>query len=164
MSRKIQLKRGLKAGLPTLDAAEIGFTTDTKEVFIGTGAGNVQIKTVDALQVALSDETTALTVGTGKFSFRVPYACKFYKIPRISLGTASTSGVVTVDINKNGTSIFSTLLTIDINEKTSVTAAVPCVLTKSPTTFADDDEVTFDIDVAGTGAKGLKATLYFEQV
>ena len=81
-----------------------------------------------------------------------------YQLPRASLATASTSGIPEVDINKNGVSIFSTLLSIDANEKTSVTAATPAVL--STTTFADDDELTFDIDVAGTGAKGLKVTLY----
>lgn len=116
------------------------------------------------IQLALSDESTVITTGTGKLTFRMPYACKFTKIPRINVNTASSSGLVTVDIKKNGTTIFSTLLTIDANEKTSVTALTPCVLTTNPTTFADDDEITFDITVAGTGAKGLKATLYIEKV
>lgn len=116
------------------------------------------------LQLALSDETTVITTGNGKLTFRMPYACKFTKIPRINVNTASSSGLVTVDIKKNGTSIFSTLLTIDANEKTSVTALTPCVLTTNPTTFSDDDEITFDITVAGTGAKGLKATLFVEKV
>lgn len=116
------------------------------------------------IQLALSDETTTLTTGTGKLTFRMPYACKFTKIPRINLNTVSSSGLVTVDIKKNGTTIFSTLLTIDVSEKTSVTATTPCVLSSNPTTFADDDEITFDITVAGTGAKGLKATLFVEKV
>lgn len=116
------------------------------------------------IQLALSDETTTITTGTGKLTFRMPYACKFTKIPRINLNTVSSSGLVTVDIKKNGTTIFSTLLTIDANEKTSVTALTPCVLSSNPTTFADDDEISFDITVAGTGAKGLKATLYIEKV
>jgi hypothetical protein len=77
------------------------------------------------------------------------------------LATASTSGLPTVNIKKNGTTIFSTTLTIDANEKTSTTAATPAVL--STTTFADDDEITMDIDVAGTGAKGLKVTLYYRR-
>jgi len=111
-----------------------------------------------SMTVALSDETTAITTGTAKVTFRVPYAMTLYQLPRASLATASTSGIPEVDINKNGVSIFSTLLSIDANEKTSVTAATPAVL--STTTFADDDELTFDIDVAGTGAKGLKVTLY----
>ena len=111
-----------------------------------------------SMTIALSDETTAITTGTAKVTFRVPYAMTLYQLPRASLATASTSGIPEIDINKNGTTIFSTRLTIDANEKTSTTAATAAVL--STTTFADDDELTFDIDVAGTGAKGLKVTLY----
>lgn len=115
------------------------------------------------LGFALSDETTALTTGV-KLTYRMPFACSLTRIPRINLNTVSSSGLVTVDIKKNGTTIFSTLLTIDVSEKTSVTAVAPCVLSSNPTTFADDDEISFDITVAGTGAKGLKATLYIEKV
>jgi hypothetical protein len=48
---------------------------------------------------------------------------------------------------------LSTKLTIDANEKTSTTAATAAVISDS--TIADDAEITFDIDTAGTGAKGL---------
>jgi hypothetical protein len=61
---------------------------------------------------------------------------------------------VTVDINKNGTTILSTKLTIDVDEKTSATAAIAAVI--SDAVLAAGDEITFDVDVAGTGAKGLK--------
>jgi hypothetical protein len=62
-----------------------------------------------------------------------------------------------VDINEGGTTILSTKLTIDANEKTSTTAATAAVISDSA--LADDAEITFDIDVAGTGAKGLKVWL-----
>lgn len=108
---------------------------------------------------ALSDETTAITTGTGKLTWRAPYAFSLTST-RAQVNTASSSGLPTVNIKKNGTTIFSTKLTIDANEKTSVTAATAAVLSSSPTSIADDDEITFDIDVAGTGAKGLKCYLY----
>jgi hypothetical protein len=76
---------------------------------------------------------------------------------RASLTTASTSGAVTVDINDGGTTIISTKLTIDQDEKTSTTAATPAVISDSA--LADDAEITIDIDGAGTGAKGLKVYL-----
>jgi hypothetical protein len=109
-----------------------------------------------AIPIACSDETTAITAGTAKVTFRMPYAMTLTKV-KASLTTASTSGLVTVDVNKNGTSLFSTLLTIDANEKTSATAATAAVL--ATTALADDDEITIDIDVAGTGSKGLKVYL-----
>jgi hypothetical protein len=46
MAVKIQIRRGAKTNLPDLDEGELGFATDTKEVFIGTAtAENVQILT-----------------------------------------------------------------------------------------------------------------------
>lgn len=113
------------------------------------------------MTIALSDESSSITTGTGKITFRAPFGMTLYQIPRASLSTASTSGNPAVDINKNGVSIFSTTLTIDANEKTSVTAATPAVL--STTSISDDDEITMDIDAAGTGAKGLKVTLYYRR-
>jgi len=114
-----------------------------------------------SMTVALSDESTAITTGNAKVTIRAPFGMTLTQIPRASLSTASSSGLPTVDINVGGTSILSTTLSIDANEKTSTTAATAAVLTTSPTTISDDAEITFDVDVAGTGAKGLKVTLFF---
>jgi hypothetical protein len=127
------------------------------------GSGNIALET--PLWVALSDEATALTIGTSKLTIRMPFACKLTsELPRASVNTVSSSGIVTVDINKSGATILTNKLTIDVSEKTSTTATTPCSLVNTPTTFTDDEEVTFDIDVAGTGAKGLKVILYVERV
>jgi hypothetical protein len=107
--------------------------------------------------VACSDETTAITAGTAKVTFRMPYAFTLTAV-RASLTTASSSGLVTADINEGGTSILGTnKLSIDANEKTSTTAATAVDL--SDVALADDAEITIDIDTAGTGAKGLKVAL-----
>lgn len=106
--------------------------------------------------VAASDETTAITTGTAKVTFRMPFAMTLTAV-RASLTTASTSGVVTVDINEGGSTILSTKLTIDQDEKTSTSAATPAVI--SDAALADDAEMTIDIDGAGTGATGLKVLL-----
>jgi hypothetical protein len=127
----------------------------------GDGSSLTNLKPNLFMTIALSDESTAITTGLGKVTFRAPFAMTLYQIPRASLSTASTGGIPEIDINKNGTTIFSTRLTIDANEKTSVTAATAAVM--STTTFADDDEISMDIDVAGTGAKGLKVTLYYRR-
>lgn len=113
--------------------------------------------TAATLQVAGSDLVTALTTGTSVAYFRAPTDILVTEV-RASLLTASTSGAVTVDINVNGSSMLSTLLTIDQDEKTSVTAATPAVINPSLSTIASDDEVTVDIDGAGSGALGLIIT------
>lgn len=46
---KMLMRKGLKADLNTLDEAEIGLATDTKEVFVGTGTGNVQLAKQDTV-------------------------------------------------------------------------------------------------------------------
>lgn len=42
MANQIKVKRGLKTNLPTLALGEIGFTTDTEELYIGGNNGNVK--------------------------------------------------------------------------------------------------------------------------
>lgn len=108
------------------------------------------------IQIVVGDETTAITAGTAKVTQRSPFAFTLTGV-RASLTTASSSGNPAVDINESGVSVLSTTLTIDANEKTSTTAAVPAVISDSA--IADDAEMTIDIDVAGTGAAGLKVTL-----
>lgn len=111
---------------------------------------------IEVLMIALSDESTAITTGTAKVTFRMPWALTLTAV-RASLSTASSSGLPTFDIKESGTTILSTLLTIDASEKTSTTAATPAVI--SDTSLADDAEITIDITVAGTGAKGAKIYL-----
>lgn len=110
----------------------------------------------EVIIVAISDESTALTTGSAKVTFRMPFAMTLTAV-RASLSVASSSGNPTFDVNENGTSIFSTALSIDASEKTSVTAATPAVISDSG--LADDAEITIDIDTAGTGAKGAKIYL-----
>lgn len=119
-------------------------------------ADNAVAKQAEVLIIAVSDETTVITTGTAKVTFRMPFAMTVTAV-RASVNTVSSSGLPTVDINESGTTILSTKLTIDASEFTSTTAATPAVI--SDASLADDAEITIDIDVAGTGAKGLKVCL-----
>jgi len=122
----------------------------------GESTGLIWQGPAEVIGIAVSDEETALTTGTAKVTFRMPFAMTLTAV-RASLSTASTSGLPTFDINEGGTTILSTKLTIDANEKTSTTAATAAVISDSA--LADDAEITIDIDVAGTGAKGAKVYL-----
>lgn len=114
----------------------------------------------EAIVLAVSDEITAIVAGVAKLTLRMPYGFLLTGI-KASLSTAASALITTVDVNKNGISVLSTKLTIDALEKTSVTAAIPPVL--SDWWLADDVEITVDIDIAGTGAKGLKVYLIGNQ-
>jgi hypothetical protein len=110
----------------------------------------------ESLIIAAGDETTALTVADGKTEFQMPYAFTLTDV-RATLTTAgSTSGVTTIDVEDDGVSIFSTLLTIDSTEKTSTSAATAAVI--SGATIADGSIMKINCDVLSGGATeaGLK--------
>ena len=148
---------GNKQPLDSDLTAIAALTTTTFGRSLLTLASAADIKPLECFAIALSDEATAITTGTAKVTWRAPYGFTITAV-RASLATASSSGIPTVDINEGGSSILSTKLTIDAGEKTSVTAATAVVI--SDPNLADDAELTFDIDVAGTGAKGLKVSIY----
>lgn len=109
------------------------------------------------LVVACSDEDTPIVTGTAKVTFRMPRGVTLTAV-RANLKTPAAAGTFTVDINEGGSTILSTKITIDATEKTSVTAAIPPVI--SDATLADDAEITVDVDDDADGAAtGLKITL-----
>lgn len=108
-------------------------------------------------QLAGSDLTSDLAVTALANDFHVQADFTALELSA-SVGTASTSGAVTIDVKVGGVSRLSTLLTIDANENTSYTAAVPAVF--SNPVFTKGQIVVFSITAAGTGAKGLKLGIF----
>lgn len=138
-----------------------GNTTVTPKILQQTGNGTTSaaptwVAHPEVLVIPISDEATAITTGTAKVTFRMPFAMHLTDV-RASLTAASSSGTPTFDINEGGASILSTKLTVDASETTSTTAATPAVI--SDPDLADAAEITIDVDVAGTGAKGAKIYL-----
>lgn len=116
------------------------------------------VKTTESIMVAASDETTTITVGTAKVTFFVPYN---FTLTEVFIGntTASSSGIVTVNVKKNGTTIFTTKPSIGASQDTSLTGTGSVNAVLSTTSLTKADKITIDFDAAGTGAKGLK--VYF---
>lgn len=103
-------------------------------------------------------DTTVVAVGTGKASMRLPHPLSDLQV-RASLVTAQASGsLLTVDLKANGTSVFSTLLTLDNTERTSFTAAAPCAI--SAGTLPDDTELVVDITQVGAATVGAGLKVY----
>lgn len=108
--------------------------------------------------IVCSDDTSAIAAATGVATIRTPFGFTLTGI-RASLTTAQASGTVfTVDVKVDGTTILSTLLTIDNTTKSSKTATIPAVISNH--TLPDDCEITVDVTQVGNGsAKGLKVYL-----
>ena len=75
--------------------------------------------------------------------------------------TVSSSGLVTVRVYNAtlGRNVLSTNVTIDANERTSLTAATPPVVNPTYATLTKGDLFQFFVETAGTGAKGLQVDL-----
>lgn len=101
------------------------------------------------LPVKCTDSVTPIAVATVA-TFRMPFAMTLTSV-RAGLTVAQASGsIFTVDIKEAGTTIFSTLLTIDNTAKTSLTATTPAVI--SDAALADDAEITVLVTQIGNGS------------
>lgn len=117
----------------------------------------------EAIVIPISDLITNLTTGVTKGYFPMPFSAVVNSVKANVLVPQTAGSILTFDINENGVSILSTKLTIDNNEKTSLTASTPSVITD--TTLSADSEITFDIDQIGTvGAKGAVITLIVTRI
>lgn len=109
---------------------------------------------------------SAITTGDGKAYFRVPAELNGCNLVAVGahVTTVSSSGLPTVQIANvtQAVDMLTTKITIDANEKDSSTAATPAVIDTGNDDVATGDELRIDIDVAGTGAKGLIVDLTFQ--
>ncbi len=115
---------------------------------------------------ALSDniqtfgETGALVVRTGIRRFVLPQPWVIVGVSA-TVTTPSTSGAVRIDVNRNGTSVYTTQAnrpSIAASANNS-TETVPDV-----TAISAGQAITFDIDEAGTGAADLVVALRWRWV
>lgn len=92
-----------------------------------------------------------LTAAAGKAFVVAPYGGTIKKISA-RVGTTSAGSSIIVDINKNGTTIFTT----QANRPTIAAAAVTATLAGTPEilTFAAGDLLSVDIDQIGSGTAG----------
>jgi hypothetical protein len=178
-------------GTTATGAVSVGVTTQNTNInaatllFSSTLAANISsISALTAsrvqglpqeMSIALTSETGAVTVSTTPAAhWRLPRQWRILGV-RANLYNASTSGSVSIDIRSvasgvtiptsvaGGTSIFTTLLTIDSTRMSSVGSATAAVIntTVNATGLSDDSDLAFFITAAGTGAAGCKLLIYY---
>ncbi len=110
----------------------------------------------------------AITTGDGKAYYRVPAVLNGYNLVGVaaSVDTVSSSGLPTVQLRRkrsgSDVDMLSTKLSLDASETDSSTAATAAVIDTSNDDVATADRIYVDIDVAGTGAKGLAVEMTFQ--
>ena len=149
-------------------AAETTTGTDATRAVTPDGLAGSEYG-VEVVGIMASDMTTAITTGDGKAGFMVPTKLNGWNLIRANaglLGAQSTSGTPTIQIRRvrsgSAADMLSTRITIDANESTSHTAATPPVIDTANDDVATGDLIYVDVDVAGTGAKGLIVNLSFQ--
>lgn len=139
----------------TINGALYEFTPSNGWTAITSGGGGGGNKFVN---VAMSDMTTDLTTGTSKAVWFAPENGTLEAV-FIGVHDPSSSGVVRVDMNDSGGSVFTTRPAIDAGEATSLTGTNAVL--DGTVNFNKGDKFTFDIDDAGTDAKGLQISIEY---
>lgn len=133
---------------------------DAAATWVSTNGQNVldrltALESKKEKEFAISDETTAFVAdpATPIFSYRFLVAFTGMKIPLLQVIGAPTGSKLEVDVHKNGVSIFSTTLTVDIGEYLSINADVPAVMTAATIDWAVGDLMeVFVLDPGSTDA------------
>lgn len=160
LAGKADLASPTLTGVPTAPTAAPG--TDTTQVATTAFVLANSVTPPITAQVLVTDPNgSAITTGDGKAYVTVPAVWNGKTITSIHAGltTASSSGTPTVQLARirSGTpvDVLSTKVTIDANELTSYTATTPPVVDTANDDLSTGDLLRIDVDVAGTGAKGL---------
>ena len=114
--------------------------------------------TIVVYQILPYSYTGTLTVQTGTFRLYVERASTIVSV-RASVGTAPTGAAILVDVNKNGTTIFTTQSnrpSIAVSTNTATAAAI------NVTSLAAGDYLTVDIDQIGSTVAGANLTVVVE--
>jgi hypothetical protein len=117
------------------------------------------------LEIKVIDDATVLTTGDGKIVFAVPASLNGTDLTAAHafVTTVSSSGLPTVQLRNvtDSVDMLTTKISIDASEFTSYTAAAAPVVDTTHDDVATGDLIAVDVDVAGTGAKGLGVILTF---
>jgi hypothetical protein len=134
-----------------------------KEVLEGDGAGGViWASRPSVIQSQIVANSLDVETGTGLALIHIPWSRTLQTV-HAEVAVAGTGSVLnTIDINKNGTSMLSTKLTIDSTETGSDTAATAAVIDGAQDDVVVNDVITIDVDAVSTAAAtGLTVTMVF---
>lgn len=137
----------------TQGGVDVRTTTQAIADLADSGGGSSKF-----VSIALSDMTTDITTGMAKAVWFAPEDGELASV-FIGVHDPSSSGVVRVDMNDSGGSVFTTRPAIDATETTSLTGTAAVL--DGTVSFLRGDKFIFDIDDAGTDAKGLQACVEY---
>ena len=148
---------------PTGSIAATDVQAAIAEVASEAGGGGI---TAHIFRIKVYDDETTIQTGDGQFIIMVDDDLDGMNLTAAHayVTTVSSSGTPTVQVRNvtQTADMLSTRITIDVSEFTSYTAAAAPVIDTGNDDVATGDRIAIDVDVAGTGAKGLGVVLKFE--
>ncbi len=146
-------------------ASDINTGTDTTKALNSDALAGSKLGTATITLLVSDPAGSAITTGDGKAYWRVPSTVGGMDLVAVAAAvtTVSSSGIPTVQIANvtQAADMLTTKLTIDASETDSSTAATAAVIDTGNDDVATGDMLRIDIDVAGTGAKGLMVEMQF---
>lgn len=121
------------------------------------GPGRFQVR------LFFDDEAVVAGDNSAQIMLIIPQDLDGARLQDCRVAVTTAIGAVTVQIRNHtqaDVDMLTTPLTIDAGEKSSRTAATPAVIDPANRTVQADDEIAFDIDVAG-GTLGMVAIVGF---
>ena len=119
-------------------------------------SGSRQLYEIEALDEAVFSRVGALIVVTGDGRFYVPRAREIISVVA-AVGTAPTGASILIDVNKNGTTIFTTQGNRPSVAASAFKVAAPAV--PDVTSVAAGDLLSVDIDQVGSSVAGSDLTV-----
>jgi len=155
--------------LKTDGSGQLGWATDANTTYTAgermTLSGTEFSVRSMTVSIKVIEDDRVLSTGDGKMYYTAPAVLNGYNLSaaHAAVYTVSSDGLPTVQLyNMRKTAdMLSTRITIDASEFTSYTAATAHVVDTSNDDIATGDRIRVDVDVAGTGTKGLEVILTF---
>jgi len=115
------------------------------------------------LHIKVFPDTGAVTSGDQKFEFMVTRDMDGMILLDAEAFVTTTGGVTEVQIHNvtHNHDMLSSKLHIDSGERNTVTSSAPMAVNPSFAGVLWGDHIRIDVDLAGSGAKGLGVTLWF---
>ncbi len=166
LNETLEIKDDSGTGIATIYPGGAGWVISNGIAWKSAGLGTTDPVTKRVAHWRGLAAVDTLTVADGIDFMVIPYELNGMNLISVhaAVDTVSSSGTPTIQL-RNVTDSFdmlSTRITIDENEFSSYTAATAPVIDTSHDDVATGDRIAIDVDVAGTGTKGLVVILVFQ--
>jgi len=139
----------------------VGSDLEWEDVGVDSDRGNGA-----PFEVKCVSDQDLVTTGDGLRIFAIPDDVNGMHLVQAQafVTTVSSSGVVTVQLRNitQAVDMLSTRITIDVGDLDSYAAAAPRVIDTANDQVFTGDQISVDVDVAGTGTTGLGVILRFD--